>query len=469
LRFCEAAHTSPGLADKGIVQPAKAARWLAVLSLGLAASAAEIPLAERFWISGQINSITQFHPAFRSPYAGENSLRGSPERATSRVMTLFTGIRVTKSTELLLDIESAGGTGIGNGVGLAGYTNLDVMRNPALGSKPYAARYMVRQIVPLSREIKEGTAGPLGLAPTLPVRRLELRFGKLSTPDFFDVNSVASDSHLQFMNWTVDNYGAYDYAANQGYTFGALAEYYARNWVVRFMEATMPTVANGLELDLDLGEARAENLEWELNRGLLPERDGAIRVLMFANHARMGTYRQAIDNFLSGRTPDRPDIAATRQETRVKYGFGFNLEQQLTAHCRLFGRAGWNEGRYESFAYTEVNQTAAAGAQWSGAAWKRRGDKIGIAAVWNAISGDHRRYLELGGSGLLLGDGTLNYGREQIVEAYYNWSLGRGMSLGFDLQRIVNPGYNRDRGPILVPSLRAHIDIERSTFARRAQ
>jgi high affinity Mn2+ porin len=192
-------------------------------------------------------------------------------------------------------------------------------------------------------------------------------------------------------------------------------------------------------------------------------------VLMFANHARMGSYRQAIDNFLSGRTPDRPDIAATRQGTRVKYGFGLNLEQQLTAHCRVFARAGWNEGRYESFAYTEVNQTAAAGAQWSGTAWKRRADKAGIAAVWNSISGDHRRYLELGGSGLLLGDGRLNYGREQILEAYYNWSLGLGISVGFDLQRIVNPGYNRDRGPILVPSLRVHIDIDRNTLSGRAQ
>ena len=385
------------------MKPASAARWGAILSLGLAASAAEIPFAERYWISGQINSITQFHPAFRSPYAGENSLRASPEQATSRVMTLYTGFRVTRSTEVLVDFESAGGSGIGNGVGLAGYTNLDVMRNPLLGSKPYAARFMVRQIIPLSREIKEGTAGPLGLAPTLPVRRMEVRFGKLSTPDFFDVNSVASDSHLQFMNWTVDNNGAYDYAANQGYTYGALVEYYDRNWAIRFMEATMPTVANGLELDLELDEARVGEPGMGTEPGPATGARGAIRLLMFANHAMMGSYRQAIDNFLSGRTPDRPDVAAARQQTRVKYGFGLNLEQQLTAHCRVFARAGWNEGRYESFAYTEVNQTMAAGAQWSGAAWKRRADKVGVAAVveWDfrrspALPGTRRHWLAAG-------------------------------------------------------------------------
>ena len=48
----------------------------------------------------------------------------------------------------------------------------------------------------------------------------------MSTVDFFDLNPVGSDSHLQFMNWTVDNNGAYDYAADtRGYTLGAVVEY----------------------------------------------------------------------------------------------------------------------------------------------------------------------------------------------------------------------------------------------------
>ncbi len=75
-----------------------------------------------------------------------------------------------------------------------------------------------------------------------------------------------------------------------------------------------------------------------------------------------------------------------------------------------------------------------------------------------AFPGDHRRYLALGGLGFLLGDGALNYGREQIVEAYYNAHLWRGIYLAADLQHIWNPGYNRDRGPVTVASFRFHFE-----------
>src|SRR5690348_4918183 len=71
----------------------------------------------------------------------------------------------------------------------------------------------------------------------------------------------------------------------------------------------------------------------------------------------------------------------------------------------------------------------------------------------------HQKYLALGGRGFLLGDGGLHYGRETIVEGYYNLHLWRGVYLGADLQHINNPGYNRDRGPALVPGLRLHLDL----------
>src|ERR1700730_12742712 len=183
----------------------------------------------RFWISGQINTVFQWHPSFRAKYTGDNSLRPQAENATSRVLTLYTGIQLTKTTEILVDVESAGGRGISDAFGLAGFTNLDVVRNPALGSTPYLARAMLRQIIPLSRENVESERGPFSLATQLPVRRLERRAGKFGTADFFDLNSVGSDSHLQFMNWTIDNNGGYDYAADtRGYTWGLIVEYQDR-------------------------------------------------------------------------------------------------------------------------------------------------------------------------------------------------------------------------------------------------
>ena len=416
----------------------------------------------RFYLTGQINFIYQQHGRFRSPYSGENSFRAVRENAASRVLTLYAGAQITKFTEVFLNIESAGGRGVSDALGFAGATNLDVVRNPTLGSKPYLARFMFRQIIPLSKETVKSSRGALSLATSLPAKRLEFRFGKFSTVDFFDVNSIGSDSHLQFMNWTVDNNGAYDYAADtRGYTYGGIVEYQTKNYGVRYGLMLMPKIANGLNLDANVKRARGENLEFEIRHSLLPfvpQRAGVLRLLSYVNHANMGSYREAIDAYLAGRETV-PTIELHRRQGRVKYGFGVNFEQELSGDVRAFGRFGWNEGKNESFAYTEVNQTFAIGGDVRGTRYKRCLDKIGFAFVSNAISGDHRRYLQLGGKGFLLGDGTLNYGRENIFETYYTAHLWRGVFASFDLQRIVNPGYNRDRGPVFVPGARLHIDF----------
>ena len=287
---------------------------------------------------------------------------------------------------------------------------------------------------------------------------MEFRAGKFSTADFLDQNDVGSDSHLRFMNWTVDNNGAYDYAADtRGYTYGALLEYDDRFWTVRFLEALMPKVANGLDLDWDLRRAHSENLEFEL-RPKIVNRQAALRFLFYGNHANMGDYEQAVAEYQQGLTPV-PDVVATRQQGRVKYGFGLNLEQEVTKTVRAFLRMGWNEGQHESFVYTEVNSTLAMGADIDGTRWGRRHDGAGAAFVSNGISQAHQNYLALGGQGFLLGDGALRYGRETIFEAFYTAHLWRGLFGSVDLQSISNPGYNRDRGPVWVPSIRLHIDF----------
>ena len=419
---------------------------------------ADLTWGNRVWLSGQANFITQYHPAFSAKYSGTNSLSPGAQDASSRVLTLFTGFRLFKNSEVLVDIESTGGHGLGEALGLAGFTNLDVVRNPALGSAPYIARAMFHQTIPLSRRYTAVTPGPLALAPSVAVRRLEFRFGKLSTADFFDLNAIGSDSHLQFMNWTADNNGAFDYAADtRGYTYGLVAEYDDARWSLRFGEMLMPTVANGIKLDWSLPRARAENYELELRPALIPERGTTLRLLTFVNHANMGNYRDSNGSYLAG-AGSAPDVTASRRQGRVKYGFGANVEQELTADWRAYARFGWNEGHNESFAYTEVDQSFSIGSDLRGARWRRTQDKLGVAVLINAISGDHRQYLALGGLGFLLGDGALNYGREKILESYYNLHAWRGLSIGADLQRIWNPGYNRDRGPIWVASLRLHVE-----------
>jgi high affinity Mn2+ porin len=413
------------------------------------------PDDSRWWLSGQVNLISQTQGRFRSPYEGDHSLRPNRAQALSRVWTIFTGVKVSEHTELLLDVESAGGGGLSGAFGLAGFTDLDVVRNPTLGSKPYLARLMVHHTIALSGDRVRATRGAFSLAAEQPARRLELRAGKLGLVDFFDLNSAGGDSHLQFTNWTVDNNGAYDYAADtRGYTWGAVVEYASPAWSVRGAEVLMPKVANGIVLDWNISRARGENVELELR----PRSGVAIRALGYVNHANMGDYDEAIQAFRAG-VGARPDIEAHRRQGRRKYGVGGNVEYALAGGVRLFARTGWNEGRNESFAYTEVNNSGEAGGDVSGERWRRPQDRVGLAMASNGLSAPHREYLRLGGLGFLLGDGTLRYAREGIVESYYNAHLWRGVFIAADLQRIANPGYNQDRGPVHVGTVRLHLEF----------
>lgn len=425
-----------------------------------------------WYAAGQTNIIFQAHPPFHSPYQGPNSFLSRGEYKTSLLGTLYLGdqpwrglskeespTKLRYNTDLILDLESAGGRGLSQALGLAGFTNLDVVRNPNLGSVPYIGRVQIHQTIGFTDEMTDNARGPLSFATKVPVRRLELRFGKMSLPDVFDLNGVLSDSHLQFTNWTVDNNGAWDYAADtRGYTYAATLEYQDRAWGLRYGLALMPTVANGITLDWGLKRSRGQNMEGEWRHGLVPGRRGTQRVLVFVNNAHMGNYREAVKAYLDGQDP-KPDILKHEHVDAQKLGFGYNFEQNLTEHLRVAGRFGWNDGKQESYAYTEVEQAILVGADYDGTQWGRRNDKVGLAYSSNAIKRDHQHYLEDGGLGFLLGDGHLRYGRENIIEGYYNLHVWRGMYFALGGTHINNPGYNRDRGPVWVPSVRAHVDF----------
>jgi high affinity Mn2+ porin len=425
------------------------------------------PDAARYLISGQANVVFQGHTPFHSPYEGTNSFLSRGEYKMSYVGTLFLGFQVTKApryaTDLILDVESAGGRGDSEALGLAGFTNLDVVRNPTLGTTPYLARYELHQVIGLSSENAEAERTPFSLATSLPVRRLEFHLGRLGVPDFLDTNAVGTDSHFQFLNWTIDNNGAWDYAADtRGYTTGLVTEYVDHAVSLRYALAMMPTVANGIDLDTDLRRASGQNWELEVRRGpawFLPGRKGAIRLMGFMNDANMGLYRRQNIAFLQGLTPT-PEIKAHTPGRTVKYGMDVNLEQEMTPNLRVFGRFGWNEGQHESFAYTEVDQTFDFGGDYSlKSLLDRPNDRIGLAFATNAIKRDHQAYLRLGGVGFLLGDGNLNYAREDILEGYYNVHAWRGLFYALDVQYVEHPGYNQDRGPVPVGAVRMHLEF----------
>ena len=432
-----------------------------------ASEAFELPAAPLpYMVGGQATVVWQHLPSFRSPYAGSQSLRPGPEDAVSHSYTLYTGVRLLPWLDVYVDPEMIRGEGIGGGFGLAGYTNGEVIRNPQAGQSPYLGRAFLRATIPLGAESEKTEPGALTVGGSQPSRRLVLTGGVLSTGDIFDTNRYANSTRTQFLNWSFINNTAWDFAADgRGYTRGAAVEWIDDRWAVRLGAFQMPTVANGLDLDGDLLHAHGDQLEVEVRPTLIAARPTIVRALAYQNYARMGNYRDALT--LAARMGTTPDVTLTRRRNARKYGFAVNVEQPLTedGNTGLFGRFGWNDGQTETFAYTEADWTATAGAQIAGDPWSRSDDRIGIAVAANGLSDAHADYLAAGGVGFQLGDGRLSYRPETIVEAYYLLQLVRWVGLTVDYQFIADPGDNRARGPVSVVSLRLHLE---AMFAGRS-
>src|SRR5258708_10047784 len=120
-----------------------------------------------------------------------------------------------------------------------------------------------------------------------------------------------------------------------------MLEYHDRRWAVRFAEGIMPNVENGIHLDAEASRAQAENIEFEVHGAVLRKQEGIVRFLSFVNHANMGSYREAVDDFLAGITT-KPDITAHPLRTTIKYGFGMNFEQQVNDWSGCLCRCGGN-------------------------------------------------------------------------------------------------------------------------------
>jgi carbohydrate-selective porin OprB len=317
----------------------------------------------------------------------------------------------------------------------------------------YTARLFLRQTWGLGggREKIESDANQL--AGSADRRRLVLTAGKLSVLDLFDDNTYSHDPRSQFLNWSLMTYGAWDFAADaRGYSWGIALEYFDEGWALRAGRFTMPRESNGLALNPRIFESFGDQIELERSH-LLGGQAGKVRLLAFRNQADMGGFRDSIaDASAGGGTPD----LATSRKKRVKYGFGVNLEQSLSSTVGVFARASWNNGEAETFAFTEIDRSISAGASIKGTGWGRSADFLGVALVKNGLSGPHRDYLADGGLGFFLGDGRLRYRPESILETYYSFNIVKDIWLSADFQRIFNPAYNADRGPVSVASARFH-------------
>jgi high affinity Mn2+ porin len=412
---------------------------------------------ERWNLFFQATSIGQYHGTFHSPYSGAYSLQNYVERDVSLTTTLFFGLRLERNTFLYFDPEIAGGRGFSNVSGLANSSNGELPRVASAAPKPYLARLYAVHDFALGPETEAAESDANQLAGRRPVRRYTISAGRFTLTDFFDNNRYSHDPRTQFIGWAVMYNGAWDYPADvRGYTWGWVHEFHAKSWSLRYASAAMPRVANGLRVDRRLFRNRGDVFEGEY-RYEVRKHPGAVRLLHFENRANAGDYAQAL------RQSGVPDVTLTRRNGTLKYGFGMNVEQELAADIGVFARLGWNDGKTESFAFTAIDRLATAGVSVGGKKWRRPFDNAATEVTAGGISGVHALYLSRGGHDFLIGDGRLRYGPELIWESWYSARLFRGFFASFDLQRVTNPAYNRDRGPVWIPSIRLHVEFGKNS------
>ena len=436
----------------------QAANRLFVLSLAVVLALPEVASAEAIpeetWNAHfQTTYIWQKKPSFSAPYTGEFSLQPGREKAYTLSATAALGWRPWLGGELYFNPEVVQGIPLSNLRGLGGMTNGEQQKTSGPNPTFYRARLFLRQTLNLGGETSAVESDMNQLAGMVSRRRVVVTAGNLSVIDVFDGSAFAHDPRTQFLNWALLAHGAYDFAADaRGYSWGAAIEYYYDDWAVRAGRFAQPAESNGLPLDKNIFKHYGDQIELE-HAHTVGRQPGKLRFLAFRNRANMGNFRDALAD-----APDNggiPDVSRVRREAS-KHGFGIGAEQNFTDDVALFGRASWNDGNAETYAFTEIERSASVGAVLKGTTWRRADDRVGVALVRNGLSRAHRDYLAAGGHGAFIGDGQINYRPESIAEAYYSVSIAKGAWLTLDYQRITNPAYNADRGPVNAGSIRVH-------------
>jgi high affinity Mn2+ porin len=399
--------------------------------------------------------ITQFKPSFSAPYSGDNSLLTGQETQSSITATLFGSAALWKGAQAVFNPEISGGAGLSKTLGIAGFPNGETFRVGSASPEIYIARLYLKQTFEWGKDKDTLQDDVNQLAGLKSKRYFSVAVGKFGMADFFDGNEFSHDPRSQFMNWALMDNGAWDYPANtRGYVLGATAELGQPTWTLRFAFTMSTTTANGSVWDKKIGKANSQTLEYE-KRYEMNGKKGAVRILVFRNNGKMGDYDQALTL-----SPKLPNVDTTQAYGRHKYGFGISADQYLTKDFGVFAKASFNDGHTETWYFTEIDQSVSFGGVLKGTSWKRADDEFGLAFIGNGISKPHRDYLAAGGYGFLIGDGKLNYAPEMIAELYYKVNAyQKKIWLSPDYQFILNPAYNKDRGPVNVLGIRAHVEF----------
>ena len=408
---------------------------------------------EQASLHGQFTYVVQYHPSFRSPYSGTNSLYPGGSGKETADLTFFAGTRLWRGADLYVNPEIDQGFGLSNTLGVAGFPSGEAYK---VGStSPYfrVPRLFIRQIFDLGGVTESVESGANQLAGTRTHDNFIVIVGKFSVVDIFDTNAYAHDPRSDLLNWSIIDSGAFDYAADAwGYTYGAAAEWTKGDWSLRGGFFDLSSVPNGKTVERNFDEyALIGEVE---ERHELGGHAGKVKLLGFVNRGRMARYDDAVQ--LAQDTGGIPDAASVRHFAS-RPGFAVIVEQELAQGIGAFARASANDGSKEAYEFTEINRSLAGGLSVKGARWGRSNDTFALAAAINALSDPARRYFAAGGLGILIGDGRLpNAGQERIAETYYAVSITDHVTLTADYQYVANPAYNRDRGPVSIIGARLH-------------
>ena len=426
-----------------------------LLNITLFAFAQDTLKQQRFNLHFQQTIITQYKPSFGADYTGANSLLTKSETQSSITTTLFGAARLWKGAQAVFNPELSGGAGLSKTLGAAGFPNGETFRVGATEPKIYIARLYFTQNFEWGKEKDTLTDDNNQLAGLKSKRYFSVTVGKFGMADFYDGNQFSHDPRSQFMNWALMDNGAWDYPANtRGYVLGSHFELGQPNWTLRFAFTMSTTQANGAIWDAKIGKANTQTLEYE-RRYTISGNKGTLRVLGFRNNGKMGIYSQAL-----AQSPVNPVVDTNLTYGKHKYGFGISADQYLSKDFGVFAKLSYNDGKTETWYFTEIDRSLSFGGVLKGTSWKRSDDELALAFVANGLSAPHRDYLAAGGYGFIIGDGKLNYGHELIAELYYKVNAyQKKVWLTPDYQFIVNPAYNKDRGPVNVLSLRVHVEF----------
>jgi len=412
----------------------------------------------------QLTVISQAHPGFHAKYSGANSLADTPEfGASSITTTVYLGKKLWKGAALYVNPELSGGRGLSYALGVAGALNGETYRIGDPSPVVSIARAYLQQNIALKNSDYENVGDDANqIGDKIPSSRITISAGKFSMSDFYDKNSYSHDPRIQFLNWSLMSNGSWDYPANtKGYTYGLVAEIIKPAWAIRLSSVAVPKIANHPEMEYVFAKAHSETVEFE-KQIIINKNPGVLRLLFSHTASRAPSYDEGLSALKTDDTTLLKVISGNAENNKYggkKWGICLNAEQQLSNQIGAFARIGWNDGQYVTWAFTEIDETAHAGLSIKGNSWKRNEDVVGVAVVVNGISSLHQQFLKNGGYGFIIGDGNLNYGHEAILETYYSTKLYDKFWLTFDYQFVNNPGYNKDRGPVHVFSLRGHVEF----------